>query len=92
MSREKKANAYHCYLSVRVFFLVVILIIVLTFSMRVDCAADDSTDDYGDGTTNYESPAAQELLSELVYNSISNYTSIFKDDISRDDGFCITDV
>ncbi|XP_030961560.1 ABC transporter G family member 28-like [Quercus lobata] len=91
MSREKKANACHCYLSVRVFFLVIILI-VLAFSMRVDCAADDGTDDYGDGTTNYDSPAAQEILSELVYNSVSNYTSIFKDDISRDYGFCITDV
>lgn len=90
MSREKEVNEYHC-LSVRFFFLVVI-IIFLTFSLRVDCAADGSTDDYGDSTTNYDSPAAQELLSEIVYSSISNYTSIFKDDISRDYGFCITDV
>uniref|UniRef100_A0A2N9GX33 Uncharacterized protein n=1 Tax=Fagus sylvatica TaxID=28930 RepID=A0A2N9GX33_FAGSY len=91
MSREK-VNVYR-NLSVRVFLVV----LVLTFSRPVACDSDDDDDDDDDSgssssSNTFNNPAAQQIFSELVFSSISNYTSIFKDDISKNFGFCITDV
>jgi hypothetical protein len=82
MGREN-ANAYR-NLSINVF--VVVLVFLISFSQRVACAED------ADGSNSYNNPAAQQILSELVFNRISNFTSIFKGDITKSFGFCITDV
>lgn len=85
MSRRKKVNAPR-KLSLPVFLVVLVLI---SFSRRVDCDQDDDEDEDNGG---YNNPAAQQLFTQLVSNRISNFTSIFKEDISKNFGFCITDV
>jgi hypothetical protein len=88
--RREKVNAYR---NLSVLFLVVL--VLLSFSRRVACDQDDDDDDDdgdGEGSNSYNNPAAQQIFSELVSSRISNFTSIFKDDITKNFGFCITDV
>ncbi|KAB1226487.1 ABC transporter G family member 28 [Morella rubra] len=85
MSREK-VNAFR-NLYFPVLFLVVLLLTSL--SRRVACDQDDDDDDDGE---EFNNPAAQQIFAELVYSRIANFTSIFKNDISKHFGFCITDV
>ena len=37
-------------------------------------------------------PAALGIFSELINTQIKNFTALFKDDIKKNYGFCITDV
>ncbi|XP_062172660.1 ABC transporter G family member 28 [Alnus glutinosa] len=79
--RREKVNAYR-NLSV----VLLVVLVVLSFSQRVACGQDE------EGSNSYTNPAAQQIFSELVFSRISNFTSIFKDDITKNFGFCITDV
>ncbi|KAJ6388223.1 hypothetical protein OIU77_026739 [Salix suchowensis] len=81
MSREKfnKLRHDHCC------FLYVSIIIV-AFALSLSPAYCQDIEGYDDN------PATQELFSELVYKSFSNFTSVFKQDIAKYFGFCITDV
>ncbi|XP_040994897.1 ABC transporter G family member 28 [Juglans microcarpa x Juglans regia] len=85
MSRRKKVNAPR-NLSLLVFLVVLVLI---SFSRRVACDQDEDEDDDNGG---YDNPAAQQLFTQLFFKRISNFTSIFKEDITKNFGFCITDV
>ncbi|KAH8512925.1 hypothetical protein H0E87_006287 [Populus deltoides] len=81
MSREKFNKLRHdhcCFLSVSIF--------VVAFALSLSPAYCQDIDGYDDN------PATQELFSELVYKSFSNFTSVFKQDIVKYFGFCITDV
>ncbi|KAJ6414744.1 hypothetical protein OIU84_003706 [Salix udensis] len=81
MSREKFNKLRHdhcCFLYVS--------IIVVAFALSLSPAYCQDIEGYDDN------PATQELFSELVYKSFSNFTSVFKQDISKYFGFCITDV
>ncbi|KAJ8751449.1 hypothetical protein K2173_016659 [Erythroxylum novogranatense] len=79
MSRQK-VNAYHSFFSGSiciVFFGLVLL------SHHVSCQdAEDLA----------KNPAVEQLLSQMVYTSLANITSVFKEDIKKHLGFCITDV
>jgi hypothetical protein len=79
--RREKVNAYR-NLSV----VLLVVLVLLSFSQRVACGQDE------EGSNSYTNPAAQQIFSELVFSRISNFTSIFKDDITKNFGFCITDV
>ncbi|OMO67395.1 ABC transporter-like protein [Corchorus capsularis] len=47
----------------------------------------------GGGGQNLENnPAAVQLFSDVAFNRFSNISSVFKDDIKKQFGFCITDV
>ncbi|XP_015581018.1 ABC transporter G family member 28 isoform X1 [Ricinus communis] len=77
MNREKD-NA-HCFLSVSTIFFFAV-------SLQFQHVCCQKAQQYN------RSPAAEELFSQLVFNSFSNFTSVFKKDISKYFGFCITDV
>ncbi|CAI0397922.1 unnamed protein product [Linum tenue] len=72
-----------------------LLLLLLSFSPPVSCQDDD-----GDIPRNIQTAAAggggnqvaEELLSQALYNSFANFTTIFKQDIKKHFGFCITDV
>ncbi|CAK7350715.1 unnamed protein product [Dovyalis caffra] len=66
-----------CFLSVSIFIVAFAL-----SSSPVYCQEFDGYDN---------NLAARELFSELVYNSFSNFTSVFRQDIAKYFGFCITD-
>lgn len=85
MSRRKKVNAPR-NLSLPLFLVVLVLI---SFSRRVACVQDKVGDEDNGG---YDNPAAQQLFTQLFFKRISNFTSIFKEDITKNFGFCITDV
>lgn len=76
MNREKFHHA-HTVLSVSIVFLV-----LLCLSHPVACQ-------------NAQNPefnqAAAQVYSDLVNKNIANFTSVFKQEVSRELGFCITD-
>uniref|UniRef100_A0A803PSS1 Uncharacterized protein n=1 Tax=Cannabis sativa TaxID=3483 RepID=A0A803PSS1_CANSA len=46
----------------------------------------------GQDAKQINNPAALDIFSELLNNQIKNFTAIFKGDIKKNFGFCITDV
>ncbi|GLU02520.1 hypothetical protein SLE2022_197690 [Rubroshorea leprosula] len=60
-------------------------ILILSFPRRIV-----GVDDKNGAAKN--SPAGVQMLNDMLYSRFSNFTSIFKDDISKNLGFCITDV
>ncbi|CAN1837370.1 ABC transporter G family member 28 [Linum perenne] len=58
-----------------------LLVALLLFSLEVSCQRNDGNND-----------AADELLSQEIYKSFSNFTDVFKQDIKKHFGFCITNV
>lgn len=65
-----------------------VLSVLLLFLQPISCQDVEGYDSNGVNSN----PAAKELFSEMVVNSFSNFTSIFKQDISKYLGFCIMDV
>ncbi|KAJ9188819.1 hypothetical protein P3X46_000180 [Hevea brasiliensis] len=86
MSREKgNGQSSSCFLSLTHFFVVTFfkLSVLLLFLQPISCQNVQSYNN---------SPATKELFNQLVFNSFSNFTSVFKKDITKYFGFCITDV
>ncbi|KAI9196459.1 hypothetical protein LWI28_024143 [Acer negundo] len=76
MSREKVEDA--CWvLSVS----IVVFVVVISFCVSCTVAADDPFKD---------NPAASEIFSQLVSQSLTNLSSSFKS-VTKDNAFCITD-
>ncbi|XP_038707932.1 ABC transporter G family member 28-like isoform X3 [Tripterygium wilfordii] len=80
MSSRENVNADDrvCFLSVFVLFMI-----VLSLPRPAACQ---------DGSSYSNNPAAAQIFSELFFKSISNMTSVFKDDIKEQFRFCIEDV
>ncbi|KAL5565751.1 hypothetical protein UlMin_028915 [Ulmus minor] len=66
----------------RIFFVLVFFVIVLSSPGRIS----------GQDAKELNNPAALDIFSELINGQIKNFTAIFKDDIKKHFGFCITDV
>ena len=71
------------FLSLTIF----VAVIGLSVLGDVNCAADDDLD-----LSQSSNPGALNLFTQAFYSRFSNFTLIFKDDISRELGFCIQDV
>lgn len=69
----------------RIYFCLLFLIVGLGFLPNVWCGD-------GDEDSRATNPAAQSIVTSLIYGQISNLTRIFHDDITRVMGYCITDV
>ncbi|XP_050214446.1 ABC transporter G family member 28 [Mercurialis annua] len=77
-------NYYNAYRFLSVSTIVVVVIFVSSFQIQlVSCQAVNG---------NIRNPAAEQLFSQLVFKSFSNFTASFKKDISKYFAFCITDV
>ncbi|KAJ8768627.1 hypothetical protein K2173_023531 [Erythroxylum novogranatense] len=79
MNREN-VNAYRCFLSASFFVAFFGLVILPQY---VSCQ---------DAQEYVNNPAAEQLVSHMVDVGLSNIISVFRDDISKYLGFCITDV
>ncbi|XP_022731539.1 ABC transporter G family member 28-like [Durio zibethinus] len=68
-----------------------VLTLISSFLLHVVC--EDDLDDYdSDQDFNNDNSAAVQLFSNLAFNQFSNISSVFKDDINEQFGFCVTDV
>ncbi|WCJ40996.1 ABC transporter family protein [Euphorbia peplus] len=76
MGREKHNRRRNCYLSVPIFHVLFVLCFVL---QPVSC--QNATD-----------AATNQMLSQLVFKSFDNFTSVFKKDLAKQFAFCINDV
>ncbi|OMO91564.1 white-brown-complex ABC transporter family [Corchorus olitorius] len=79
--------------------IVYILILISIFwlngvvSQDYDEEAEEAGGGGGGGSQNLENnPAAVQLFSDVAFSRFSNISSVFKDDIKKQFGFCITDV
>ncbi|XVE59068.1 hypothetical protein DITRI_Ditri05aG0015100 [Diplodiscus trichospermus] len=59
---------------------------------ELDDYADDENFNKNRPKLNSNNPAAVQFFSNLAFNQFSNISSVFKDDINKQFGFCITDV
>ncbi|PKI64403.1 ABC transporter G family member 28-like [Punica granatum] len=84
MSREKLKVVDNSFCS-RSISILLPAILVLCLSRCATCA-----DEEGGGTSS--NPATNQLFTQLVYDSLYNFTSIFRADIQKNFGFCIQDI
>ncbi|KAK4753774.1 hypothetical protein SAY87_001878 [Trapa incisa] len=70
--------------------LLLLAVAVLCLSRCVTCAA--AADDGGSIGAASTHPAANQLFTQLIYNSMYNFTYIFRADIQKNFGFCIQDI
>lgn len=66
---------------------IIIAIVALSSSREGVCQSSDDSDFSDDSN-----PAASQLFNQIIFDRISNLTTVFQDDIKREFGFCITDV
>lgn len=92
MIREKGIAESCCFLSVTHFFVVIFFTLsLLLFLQPISCQNDQNYGSSAAADPN-GNPARKQIFSQLVVNSFSNITSVFKKDISKYFGFCVMDV
>lgn len=79
-------NNFHAWKILHVLTLVSIFLLHGVF-----CQDDQQLDEEVQDLNN-DNPAGVELFSNVAFNQFSNISSVFKDDIKKQFGFCITDV